>query len=202
METKDNTTVTIQKSNVLAAYKSAKEEANQDKLDMLEAMFGKQLFEPEDVRERIKTFDDAYRELNDRQKEINGLAHPLCLAYDRNKIEDKDVIAYLKLRIICAALNEGWTPQFTKDECRYHPWFWLYTKDEYNSLDDETKSRVVFRSNSYANACGGVSCADSSSDSGYVNASIGSRLAFKSRELSNYAGEQFIDIWADFLFLV
>lgn len=202
METKENTTITIRKSNVLAAYKSAKEEANQGKLDLLEAMFGKRLFEPEDVRERIKTFDDAYRELNDRHQGINGLAHPLCLAYDRNEIEDKDVIAYLKLRIICAALNEGWTPQFTTDEYRYYPWFWLYTKDEYNSLDNETKSRVVYRSYSYAYAVGGVSYAHSSYDSGSVYASIGSRLAFKSRELSRYAGEQFIDIWADFLFLV
>ena len=150
--------------------------------------------EPEkDVRKRIKTFEDACHEIGIDAE-----------AWNRDKISlglEPDVLAFLKLRIIVKALNEGWEPRFTEDECRYYPWFILYTGEEYNKLDEEEKSRVVYRSHFYANAFGGVSCAYAYSDSSYTNAYIGVRLAFKTSELAAYCGRQFLDIWADFVFL-
>lgn len=151
--------------------------------------------EPEkDVRKRIKTFEDACREIGIDAE-----------AWNRDKISlglEPDVLAFLKLRIIVKALNEGWEPQFTEDECRYYPWFILYTREEYNKLDEEEKSRVVYRSHYNANALGGVSYADANSDSSAATfASIGVRLAFKTSELAAYCGRQFLDIWADFVFL-
>lgn len=108
--------------------------------------------EPEkDVRKRIKTFEDACREIGIDAE-----------AWNRDKISlglEPDVLAFLKLRIIVKALNEGWEPQFTEDECRYYPWFILYTREEYNKLDEEEKSRVVYRSYNSALALGGVSYA-------------------------------------------
>ena len=114
---------------------------------------------------------------------------------------EKDVRKRIKLRIIVKALNEGWEPQFTEDECRYYPWFILYTREEYNKLDEEEKSRVVYRSSSYAYALGGVSFAYANYDSSSTYAHIGVRLAFKTSELAAYCGRQFLDIWADFVFL-
>lgn len=150
--------------------------------------------EPEkEVRERIKTFEDACREIGIDAE-----------AWNRDKISlglEPDVLAFLKLRIIVKALNEGWEPRFTEDECRYYPWFILYTGEEYNKLDEEEKSRVVYRSYSNANAFGGVSSASSNYDSSNTLASIGVRLAFKTSELAAYCGRQFLDIWADFVFL-
>lgn len=150
--------------------------------------------EPEkDVRKRIKTFEDACREIGIDAE-----------AWNRDKISlglEPDVLAFLKLRIIVKALNEGWEPQFTEDECRYYPWFILYTREEYNKLDEEEKSRVVYRSFYYAVAFGGVSVADASGDSSITSANIGVRLAFKTSELAAYCGRQFLDIWADFVFL-
>lgn len=150
--------------------------------------------EPEkDVRKRIKTFEDACREIGIDAE-----------AWNRDKISlglEPDVLAFLKLRIIVKALNEGWEPQFTEDECRYYPWFILYTREEYNKLDEEEKSRVVYRSSYNANAFGGVSCAGANYDSSYTNAYVGVRLAFKTSELAAYCGRQFLDIWADFVFL-
>ena len=150
--------------------------------------------EPEkEVRERIKTFEDACREIGIDAE-----------AWNRDKISlglEPDVLAFLKLRIIVKALNEGWEPRFTEDECRYYPWFILYTGEEYNKLDEEEKSRVVFRSLYYASALGGVSYAVASYDSSLPNAGIGVRLAFKTSELAAYCGRQFLDIWADFVFL-
>lgn len=150
--------------------------------------------EPEkDVRKRIKTFEDACHEIGIDAE-----------AWNRDKISlglEPDVLAFLKLRIIVKALNEGWEPRFTEDECRYYPWFILYTGEEYNKLDEEEKSRVVYRSFYYAVALGGVSCGYASYDSSYAYASIGVRLAFKTSELAAYCGRQFLDIWADFVFL-
>lgn len=150
--------------------------------------------EPEkDVRKRIKTFEDACHEIGIDAE-----------AWNRDKISlglEPDVLAFLKLRIIVKALNEGWEPRFTEDECRYYPWFILYTGEEYNKLDEEEKSRVVSRSYYYAYALGGVSYAPANNVSSYSNAVIGVRLAFKTSELAAYCGRQFLDIWADFVFL-
>lgn len=190
----NNETLNINKENVLNAYGTATDEQKA----MLEIIFGKDTFKPKNIMERIKTFKDACNEL--------GSNHPLVLAYQNTNLRDedvadknKDIIAYLKLRIIVAALNEGWEPQFIPGEYRWSPYFILYTKDEIEEMDEETRARVVYRSNNYANADGGVSYANAVYDSAYVSAFIGSRLAFKTDELAEYAGKQFIEIYADFM---
>lgn len=190
----NNETMSVKRDNLLNAYKNA----NDEQKSFLENLFGAEIFKPKDIRERIKTFADALHEL--------GNDNPLVLAYQNTNLRDsdvapdnKDIIAYLKLRIIVAALNEGWEPQFVPGEYRWAPYFVLYTKEEIDEMDEETKARVVCRSGSDASAGGGVSCAYSYSDSAFVHANIGSRLAFKSEELAKYAGTQFIDIFADFM---
>lgn len=190
----NNETLNINKENVLNAYGSATDEQKA----MLEIIFGKDTFKSKDITERIKTFEDACKEL--------GSDHPLVLAYQNTNLRDaevandnKDIIAYMKLRIIVAALNEGWKPQFIPGEYRWFPYFVLYTKDEIDEMDEKTRARVVYRSYIFANAVGGVSFAYSYSVSAYVHASIGSRLAFKTDDLAEYAGKQFIEIYADFM---
>ena len=150
------------------------------------------------VTERIKTFTDACNVLGDE--------HPLVTQYRLTAAAYKgdpmteDFIAYLKLRIIVAALNEGWEPKFTKDEYRYFPWFYFYTKEEYDKLDGEEKGRCVLRSgsNTYSNY-GFVLC-NAVNDASFSNTNYGSRLVFRTRELAAYAGRQFIEEWADFMF--
>ena len=154
-----------------------------------------------DVTERIKTFEDAYNEL--------GSNHPFCKAWDsiyqgndNDDCEDiKDVIAYHKLRIIAAALNEGWKPKFTIEEYRYYPYYYFYTKQEYDNLSDvEKKScRAVGRANNSANAGGGLFFTFASGAFSNSGTYVGSRLTFKNRELAEYSGKQFIDIYKDFV---
>lgn len=144
------------------------------------------------VTERVKTFEDAVREL--------GEEHPLVKEWHLGDGLSADLEAYLKLRIIVAALNEGWEPKFTTDEYRYFPWFVLYTEEEYNELSDEDKSRVVLRSSGDSYAGGGVACVDADYGSSYTFSFVGSRLAFKNSDLAKYAGKQFIEIYADFVF--
>lgn len=147
---------------------------------------------PKNVMERVKTFEDACNDL--------GIDHNEWMQDKKELGLEADVIAYLKLRIIAAALNEGWQPQFTEDEYRYFPWFCLYTQSEIDEMSEEDKSRVVFRSFYYAYANGGVAYAFTYYDSSNAHTSFGSRLAFKTRELAEYAGRQFVEIWADYVF--
>ena len=135
----NNETMNVKRENLLNAYKNA----NDEQKAFLENLFGTETFTPKDIRERIKTFADALHEL--------GNENPLVLAYQNTNLRDsdvasnnKDIIAYLKLRIIVAALNEGWEPQFIPGECRWAPYFVLYTKEEIDEMDEETKARVVF----------------------------------------------------------
>ena len=147
------------------------------------------------VTERIKTFTDACNALGDE--------HPLVKEYlrvaDGNIILD-DLYAYLKLRIIVAALNEGWEPKFTENEYRYFTWFYFYTKEEYDKLDDEEKGRCVLRSGYGANAYYGFVYVVASYGASFSHTSFGSRLVFRTRELAAYAGRQFTEEWADFMF--
>lgn len=156
------------------------------------------------VTERIKTFEDACNELGEDNLMVRVYQTLIARA---GKTEQslaewmgKDVVAFLKLRIITEALNEGWHPKFTEDEYRYYPWFYIYTKEEYDNFSEEEKRRCVGRAYFYASAYGGLvySLADSASSYSFPNNGV--RLAFSTRELAEYAGKQFIDIWADFVF--
>ena len=181
-----NNQVTINKDNILNAYQQASEEQK----ELLRNMFGKDMFHPKDIRDRIKTFDDALHKLGDKHelvKDYKNLIVCYCLP--------KDIIAFAKLRIIAEALNEGWKPTFNDGECRYYPWFYIYTKKEYEELDEDEKKECRFFGRSGGNEYASVGGASMYSDSGY-----GSRLSFKTREIAEYFGKQFIDIWADFLF--
>lgn len=179
--------IQIQQENVLNAYKNASDEQK----ELLEHLFGREVFKPVDVKERIKTFADAAKAV--------GIEDPEEWESGYSDVEP-DILAYFKLRIITKALNEGWEPKFIPGEYRWAPYFLLYTKEEIEKMNAKTRARVVFRSSYNAYAYGGVSCAYAGNDSAYVNASVGSRLAFKSEELAEYAGKQFTEIYADFIF--
>ena len=154
------------------------------------------------ITERIKTFEDACKELGRRAEEGDQLAGNILCDYESNadNISVPETVAYMKLCIIVAALNEGWTPQFTTDERRYFPWFYLYTKEELAKMDLEKRTRVVLRSYYSAGAGGGVAYASAGSASSVASTSHGSRLAFKSRDLAVYAGKTFTREYADFVF--
>ena len=150
------------------------------------------------ITERVKTFEDACREL--------GEDHPFVLAYQNTNLRDpevaeenRDILAYMKLRIIAAALNEGWEPQFTEDEWRWYPWFTLWTEEELSEKSDEWKAdRHLISTGDYSGDWAGFACARSYSAPSNSNAHFGSRLCFKSEALATYCGKQFISLWADF----
>lgn len=162
--------------------------------------FGEEALKSQDIKERIKTFEDAVNAI--------GEDHPLVAQYKtiNSAFKEADnnlhLFAYTRLAIIAEALNEGWRPEYTEDEYRYYPWFGLYTQEEYDDMDDEDKEccRFVGRSDGSAYAVGGLVFASAVYGSADSYAVIGSRLAFKSRELAIYCGKQFIEIWINYLF--
>ncbi len=180
---------------VLTNYPAISKEQVQNEMHKV---FGEETFKPKDIMERVKTFEDACRELGEDHpfvRSYNGYANNI---HENNK-NDTDILAYLKLRIICAALNEGWEPQFTEDEWRYYPWFTLWTEDELSEKSDEWKTdRHLISTGEYQTDYAGLVFANSSSAPSNSFANVGSRLCLKSDTLAVYCGKQFINIWADF----
>ena len=179
--------ITNEQQNELKAIYA---QLNSEQQSLLVNIFGEDTFKPKDIRKRVKTFEDACSVLGINPDEWKN----------KHLMFDKDVLAYLKLRVIVKALNEGWYPKFTEDERRYYPWFYIITKEEYDKLSAEEKRRGVGRAHSHAVANGGLVYAHASSASSGSYASHGARLAFSNYDLAVYAGTQFIDIWADFVF--
>ena len=66
--------------------------------------------------------------------------------------------------------------------------------------DDKKRCRFVGRSSLSAVAYGGLVCAYADHGSANSGTSIGFRLVFKSRELAEYCGAQFVDIWVNYLY--
>ena len=153
------------------------------------------------VTERIKTFEDACNELG----EENVLVQAYRTAEfntSGNQSDVSDVVAYLKLRVIAEALNEGWKPQFTHDETRYYPWFYFYTQEEIDKMDEEKKKKLwLFGGNSHDGAACGLASAHSYAVWESSGANVSARLAVKSEALAKYFGQQFIDIWSDYVAL-
>ena len=155
---------------------------------------------PKDITERIKTFEDACKEL--------GNDHPFVRTYNeyaRNMSEenknDVDVIAYLKLRIIVAALNEGWKPKFTDDEYRWYPWFKLWTGKELSMIGKagwKDDRHLIMIDDKYQSEYAGLAFAHSVYAPSSMYTYFSSRLCFKSKELTEYCCKQFISLWADF----
>lgn len=188
-------TITISKESLFDAYRNAGPETR-DVLGHLVPELDSDFRKSLPVIERVKTWDDVVRELG---------YDPVERLLDHTERGDgfqiePDEIAYIKLKAIAKVLNEGWEPKFVKGEWRWFPWFYLYTQDEIDKMTPEKRSRVVLRSYNYAYAVGGVAYAYAVIGSSSASSSYGSRLAFKTEELAVYAGKQFTDIWADFVF--
>lgn len=86
-----------------------------------------------------------------------------------------DEKAYRLLKLLAKALNQGWTPDWDNpNEYKYFPWF-------------EMGGSSGFRFDASGHW-------RSASD-------VGSRLCYKTRELSDYAGKQFIDVYKQFMLI-
>ena len=150
------------------------------------------------ITERIKTFDDAVEEL--------GIEHPLVKQYmaaaNGDESLTRNTFAYIKLQIVAAALNEGWEPQFTKDEWRWFPrhilWNWELS-DKKMREEIKTSYHLLLLDGQYKTEFEGLCCVSSFGAYGETFLNFNSCLCLKTQDLATYCGTQFIDIWADYL---
>lgn len=151
------------------------------------------------ITERVKTFEDACKELGEDHKLVQQFK-----AIQEAIAEDKEATAYFKLGIITAALNEGWEPDFTNDdEYRYYPYLFIWTKEELEDKDEAWKDEHNLQlwiggGDSYYGAICGLAAADSDYAWSIADASISARLAHKTEELAIYSGKQFTELWANY----
>jgi hypothetical protein len=180
--------IEIERKNVVLAYNSA----NDNNLKgVLKTLFGNAVFDQvyKDVRDRVKSYEDACKEIGINPIENWGDLEP-------------DEIAYKKLRTIAMALNEGWVPQFIKGEYRWYTWFSFYTKAEINDMEEEDKSELwLFGGHAIHGSICGLSASSAVYDFSLPSAYFGARLVLKSKDLALYMGKQFIDIWKDYVFI-
>lgn len=151
------------------------------------------------ITERVKTFEDACKELGEDHK----LVQQYRAAEGTSLMDSINVAAYLKLRIITAALNEGWEPQFTEDEDRWYPYLVLWFKGELDDKSDEWKDErnlqvpVVVGSANFGSLVG-VSALASLDVVSSSYSHDGSALVFRKSEIARFAGQQFTELWANY----
>lgn len=151
------------------------------------------------ITERVKTFEDACKELGEDHKLVQQFK-----AIQEAIAEDKEATAYFKLGIITAALNEGWEPDFTNDdEYRYYPYLCLWTKEELEDKDEAWKDDhnlllgLGGGASNYGAYCG-LAAACSNFAWSLAPADFSARLAHKTEELAIYSGKQFTELWANY----
>lgn len=164
--------------NVKAAYEIADEAGRKLLRDLFPKVFP--------VTERIKTLYDACCEIGfDHPFVKNAKQVELLKAYDVN------LTAFAHLRIICAALNEGWVAK--PDNGGYYPGFMFFTDAEVKGMDEAEADDLYVIESKFDTDFVAVSCP-------YASDLLSeSCLLLKTPELAKYCGKQFIDIWMDYL---
>lgn len=176
--------ITIQKSSLVAAYRSGNKEQKQ----MLEQLCGKEVFAT-NWRE-ITSYEKACEALGIQAREFKEIG-------DRPQYM-RMANAMQKLLVICEAINAcgGW---YDKDGWGYYPVFVLYSKHEMNELGEaECKRKGIYRllAACAANSAGGagVRCADASYRGAGTVAGFGFPLCLNSEEKAEFVGKQFFEL--------
>lgn len=187
--------IKINQGNVTEAFKTAK--GNALAINILTKLFGEQKPDYSDYH-NIKTYEDACEALGIKPMTSLFIEYEACM---KEEVIDIAHIAYIKLCTIAQAINNDKDfPRFVKDEYRYYPYFILYNQKEVDEMSDEDKSRLVFWGGAaYSGAYCGLACAYSNYAWSDASAHFGSRLAVSSSEQAIYFGNQFKELWKDYL---
>lgn len=136
--------------------------------------------------ERIKTLYDACCEI--------GFDHPFvknAKQVESLKAYDVNLTAFAHLRIICAALNEGWVAK--PEDKGYYPGFEFFSKVEVKDINEDFPDGMYFIEPRFDTEFAAVCCTS------IMTLVSENCLLLKTPELAKYCGKQFIDIWMDYL---
>lgn len=139
----------------------------------------------------IKTYEDACTALGERvdEEKLSNAGVP------------KHIIALMKLELVCKALWGGEVkvyPDADGNRWYYYPWFALYTKDEVSRMSSE-KRGLLLSASAYNGATAGWGSAYTTYRSSHSLARSGFRLCLDTDEKAVYFGQQFMELWAEYL---
>lgn len=162
---------------------------NTEQRQLLENLFGDTAKVPVDIKDRVKSYEDACLELGIKAVSFDYLPER----------ERKHLSALIKLETITKALNEGWENPQNGEGYVYWPWFYiLNNKKEVEDYRD--RGYTVVELEGFKNTSG-LAYSNSHNAPSNAYAVIGSRLCFKSRDLAVYAAKTFTSLYADYLLI-
>lgn len=180
---------------------------SQEVRDALERIFGRISYRS---YKDIKTFEDAMKVLGLDNFDIQALPVTNCVPF--NYVNRLDVAhkAFVKLAMIRAAILEVecFSKEDDNDGCMYYPWFYLWDQAELDEMNDEDKKSIYLIPDELRLLGSGSSNIGTYAGFGYTSTNYrcsftGARsavlLCLPTRELAEYFGKQFIDIWCQYL---
>lgn len=197
--------VEIEESKLQTAYANACDGIK----DFMESLFGKKVFEAAkptlDDYKTIRTYEDACEALGETPILSENRKKALCAKfpdhYDFRQNMPNHIIALMKLETISRALwgrNFQPKPDGEGSKVYWYPWFALWTKKEVEDMNPEQRGALLSAYADYgANA--GFGCLFAASRSSIADAYIGFRLCQETEEKAKYFGQQFIELWAEYL---
>lgn len=196
--------VEIEESKLQTAYANACDGVK----DFMESLFGKKVFEAAkptlDDYKTIRTYEDACVALKQDAIRVDSVNRDtttvLTNGGDRVNMPSH-IVALMKLETISRALwGRDFQPKPDGEGSKvyWYPWFALYTKKEINDMYPEQRGALL-SAGAYYGAHAGFGCLYAGNRSSGANAYIGFRLCQETEEKAKYFGQQFIELWAEYL---
>ena len=198
--------INITEKEVQAAFSAAKSEETKQ---VLTALFGQQKKKMKptlDNYKTIKTYEDACEALNlapiyaDLAKDADRTICQYSEAqrqYGYIMKLPKHTLALMKLEVISRALwGCNWEPKphAYGIAILYYPSFTLLTSNTITTLDEKQRDTLITTS------AGKFGCLDTRSHASFEATYFGFRLCQETEEKAEYFGQQFIELWAEYLF--
>lgn len=196
--------VEIEESKLQTAYANACDGVK----DFMESLFGKKVFEAAkptlDDYKTIRTYEDACVALKQdaiRVDSVNGDTTTVLTNLGARVNIPSHIVALMKLETISRALwgrNFQPKPDGEGSKVYWYPWFALWTKKEVEDMNPEQRGALL-SADANAGATAGFGCLYAGSRSSYADAHDGFRLCQETEEKAKYFGQQFIELWAEYL---
>lgn len=196
--------VEIEESKLQTAYANACDGVK----DFMESLFGKKVFEAAkptlDDYKTIRTYEDACVALKQDAIRVDSVNRDtttvLTNGGDRVNMPSH-IVALMKLETISRALwGRDFQPKPDGEGSKvyWYPWFALYTKKEINDMYPEQRGALL-SANAGNGAYAGFGFLYANTRSSYATANFGFRLCQETEEKAKYFGQQFIELWAEYL---
>lgn len=196
--------VEIKESKLQTAYANACDGVK----DFMESLFGKKVFEAAkptlDDYKTIRTYEDACVALKQdaiRVDSVNGDTTTVLTNLGARVNIPSHIVALMKLETISRALwgrNFQPKPDGEGSKVYWYPWFALWTKKEVEDMNPEQRGALLSALANHG-AYAGFGFLIATYRSSNAHAHVGFRLCQETEEKAKYFGQQFIELWAEYL---